>query len=77
MEDPSDSVVQCLGWGESLVTTLVGKNPNTGTEETLEKGVERPKTSSEREVWNCLWGDVVVEDVEGEGQAGNISGDVV
>ena len=77
MKDPTDSVVQCLGWGESLVTTLVGKNPDTGTEKTLENGVECPETSSEGHVWNSLGGDIVVEDVEGDGQACNVSGDVV
>jgi len=76
VKDPTDSVVQCLGWGESLVTTLVGKNPDTGTEKTLENGVECPETSSEGHAWNVLWCDIVVEDVEGKSQAGNVSGDV-
>ena len=48
MEDPTDGVVESLGRREGLVTTLVGNNPKTSTEQTLEDGVESPEASSDR-----------------------------
>jgi len=37
--EPADRVVEQLGLGESLVTTLVGQDPETSAEEALEDGV--------------------------------------
>lgn len=42
MEDPTDSVVDHLGLGEGLVTTFVGDDPETGSEETSEESVKCP-----------------------------------
>lgn len=46
VENPANGVVKSLGGREGLVTTLVGNDPQTGTEQTLEDGVECPETSS-------------------------------
>lgn len=43
VEEPAHSVVDRLGAGECLVTTLMGDDPKSGAEETSEKGVEEPK----------------------------------
>ena len=45
MEDPADGVVEGLGGRESLVTTLVGNDPEAGSEQALEDGVESPQSS--------------------------------
>jgi len=45
--DQAGCVIEKLGSGEGLVTTLVSKNPDTGTEETLNNGVEGPKYSAD------------------------------
>lgn len=42
MTDPADGVVDDLGWRESLVSTLVGEDPNTGSKESLNHGVDAP-----------------------------------
>lgn len=46
VENPANGVVKSLGGREGLVTTLVGNDPETGTEQALEDGVEGPETSS-------------------------------
>lgn len=44
---PTNGVVQGLALRERLVSTLVGKHPQTGSKETLEEGVHSPESSSE------------------------------
>lgn len=64
VQDPSDSVVQLLRWGERLVTTLVGDDPEASAKETLDEGVQGPETSSHGKGGNCLRRHVIVEDGE-------------
>jgi hypothetical protein len=45
--EPTDKVVQGLAVRERLVTALVGKNPETGTNETLDDGVDSPETPTD------------------------------
>ena len=39
MADPAGGVIENLGGREGLVAALVGENPETGAEETLDDGV--------------------------------------
>ena len=74
--DPANGVVESLGRREGLVTALVGKDPETSTEKTLEHGVSSPEHGAQRQRRNSLWGNVVVEDVEGGGKQGQVAGNV-
>lgn len=75
--DPADSVVQDLGGGEGLVTALVGQDPNTGTDEALDNGVQGPQGHASRHEGNSLRGDIVVEEVEDGGQDSHVAEDIV
>lgn len=77
MADPADSVVQDLGGREGLVTTLVGQDPDTGTDETLDDGVQGPQSHTSRHEGNSLRGDIVVEEVEDGGQDSHVTEDIV
>jgi hypothetical protein len=43
VQEPAHDVVESLGLGESLVTTLVCKNPNTGADESGCEAINGPK----------------------------------
>lgn len=75
--DPADGVVQDLGGREGLVTTLVGQDPNTGTDETLDDGIQSPEDDTGRKAGNSLRGDIVVEEVEDGGQNEHVPEDIV
>lgn len=77
MSEPTDGVVEGLGWRKRLVTTLVGKDPKTCAKKTLDKGVESPKTCSDWRRCYRLGSDVGVEDVKGGCKGDDISGDIV
>lgn len=77
MEDPADGVVEGLGGRESLVTTLVGNDPEAGSEQALEDGVESPEASSNGGRGNVLGSNEVVAEDEGGSDADNVAGDVV
>lgn len=77
MKDPANGVVESLGRREGLVTTLVGDNPKTSTEQTLENGVESPEASSDRGRRNVLGSNKVVCEEEGSSDADNVASDVV
>lgn len=74
--DPTHRVVDDLGWGEGLVTAFVSQDPDTGTEESLNHGVDTPEDSADWSRWNSLWRNVFVESPEGGSQAGEIASDV-
>lgn len=74
--DPANGVIENLGRRESLVTALVGHNPETSTEETLHKRIESPRSRTSINVGHGLRGHIVVEEVEGGAEAEQISGDV-
>lgn len=74
--DPADGVVEDLVGREGLVAALVGQNPQTSTEETLEDGVQSPEQYTSRHRGHRLRGHVFVEYVEGSGQRSEIAGDV-
>lgn len=75
--DPANGVVQGLGRREGLVTALVGQDPETGTDETLNNGVDSPKGNASRQQRNGLGSNIVVEEVEDRGQNGHVPEDVV
>ena len=75
--EPADGVVEGLGRGEGLVTALVSQHPKTGTDETLDNGVHGPETRSDGVRRDSLWRHKVVEEIEGGGEAGDVSGDIV
>ena len=58
------------------MTTFVSQNPETGTEETLDKSVHGPQESADGGRGNVFGRHIVVEDVEGDGQRGKISGNI-
>ena len=61
VEDPTDKVVNRFGLGESLMTTFMCDNPETGCKETGEESIERPDRELgegvEMGAWksNLLW----------------------
>lgn len=75
--DPANGVVQDLGGGEGLVTTLVGQNPHAGADETLHDGVQGPEGHAGRQEGDSLGGDIVVEKVEDGSQNGQVTEDIV
>jgi hypothetical protein len=75
--EPTDKVVQDLAVGEGLVTTLVGKNPETGTDKTLDDGVESPESPASTVRGNDLGSDELVEEVESADKSDDVTGDVV
>jgi hypothetical protein len=77
MADPADSVIQNLGGGESLVATLVSQNPDTGTDHTLDNGIDGPQDHSRRQRGDGFRSDIVVEGIEDGRQDGNIAEDIV
>lgn len=77
MADPTDSVVEGLGRRERLVTALVSQNPETGTEKTLNKGVESPQREPGGRRRNVLRCDILVEEEESDTKGHDISGNVV
>ncbi len=72
MTDPSGRVVENLGGRERLVTALVGKNPETSSEQTLNDGVQYPQCRTKWCERNVLWGDEFVEEEKGGRKTGNI-----
>lgn len=64
MANPANGVVQSLGRGEGLVTALVGQNPDTGTKETLDDGVQTPQCNPSGREGHSLGGHKVVEEAE-------------
>jgi hypothetical protein len=75
--EPTDEVVQSLAVGERLVTTLVGKNPQTGTHKTLDDGVESPKSPTSAVRGDVLGSNELVEEVESADKSDDVTGDVV
>lgn len=76
VDNPTNSVVVQLGWGEGLVTALVGKDPETSTKETLHEGVKAPKNEADWVGGDSLGGDKVVEECKGSGEASHVPQDV-
>jgi hypothetical protein len=76
VEDPAHHVVERLGRREGLVAALVGKDPQTGAEETLEDGVQTPEHNASSLGWDYLGRDIVVEDVEGHAQVDHVAEDM-
>jgi len=75
--EPTNGVVQGLAVREGLVTALVGKNPETGTDKTLDDGVESPESPASTVRGNVLGSDKLVEEVESADKSDNVTGDVV
>lgn len=75
--EPTDKVVEGLAIGERLVTALVGKNPETGTDETLDDSVESPQSPTNAVGGNVLGSDKFVEEVESADESDNVTGNVV
>lgn len=75
--EPADKVVQGLAVREGLVAALVGKNPETGTDKTLDDGVESPQTPTDAVRGNVLGSDKLVEEVESADQGDDVTGNVV
>lgn len=76
MESPTDEVVDPFLSGERAVTALVGKDPETGSEKTLQEGINTPKDDAGGLGSDVLGSDVVVEDVEGGSEVEAVAGDV-
>lgn len=76
MEDPAGEIVDEGGIGEGTVTTLMCNDPKASAEETLENSVEGPQTSTGRLGGDVLRRHIVVENVEGGGEAQGIAEDI-
>lgn len=59
------------------MTALVGQNPDTGTVQTLDDGIEPPQQNTRRVRGNGLGSDIVVEDIKDRGKDRDISEDIV
>jgi hypothetical protein len=76
VENPASNVVDEARIGESTVTTLMGNDPETGTEKTLKNGVYGPQTSAGRGGWDVFGGHEVVPNAESGGQEDNVAEDI-
>lgn len=76
VKEPAGHVADSLGSGEGTVAALVGKDPDAGTEETLEESVDTPEDHAGSLVGDVLGGHKVVPEVEGGGQKSNVTGDI-
>lgn len=74
--DEAGSVVEHLGGRERLVAALVGQHPQACAEQALDHGVEGPEEGTRGGPGHVGRGDEVVEEDEGEGEAGDVTGDV-
>lgn len=52
VHEQSHDVVELAGLGECTVAALVGENPDTGEDESLEDGVASPGNAASVHVWN-------------------------
>lgn len=59
------------------MSTLVGQDPQSSAEETLDHSVQKPETSPERGGRNDFGRDETIEEVEGSGQRDDVSSDIV
>ena len=55
------------------MAAFMGENPNAGGEEALDEGVDAPEGGTDGHGWNIFGGEVGVEQVEGGGEAGDVS----
>lgn len=76
VENPASNVVDEARIGESTVTTLMGDDPETGTEKTLKNGVYGPQTSAGGGGWDVFGGHEVVPNAESGGQEDNVAEDI-
>lgn len=74
--DPSNTVIEKLGGGESLVTTLMRHHPDTGAEHTLKHSIQGPQHHSQRQRRDGLRGHIGVEEVEGAYYTGKVARDI-
>ena len=51
------------------MATFVSQNPQTSSEQALDKTIKAPEGIADSFAWNCFWRYIVVEYVEGNGQA--------
>lgn len=77
MAEPAHGIVQDFAGRERLMPALVGQDPQSGAEETLDHRVQKPETSPERSGRNDFGGDETIEEVEGGGQRDDVSSDIV
>lgn len=77
MAEPANGIVDDLRGRESLVSALVGEDPEARAEESLDGGVDCPESGAERRRGDGGGRHVGVEEVESCGEAGNIAGDIV
>lgn len=64
VEDPANGVVQSFAWRERLVSTLMCNDPETGTKQALNEGIDCPETSPEWVGGHIFRSAVCVEHVE-------------
>lgn len=76
VQDPAGHIVDEGGVGEGAVAALVGNDPQTGAEETLEDRVQGPEAGADGLGGDVLGGDEVVVDGEGGGQEDDVAEDV-
>jgi hypothetical protein len=76
VENPTDEVIDPFLSREGAVTALVGEDPETSPEKTLEEGIHAPKDSASGLGSDVLGSNVVVENVEGGGEIQAVAGDV-
>lgn len=75
--DPANGVVQGLAGRERLVTALVGKDPETGSDKTLNDGVAGPEKGAKAVGGNVFRSAELVEGGENGGQDGDVTEDIV
>ena len=76
VQDPADNVVEALRGREGAMAALMGKNPETGSEEALEEGVRTPEDDAGRLGGDEFGSDIVVPEVKGGGEEDHVAEDI-
>lgn len=71
--DPSNSIVQALRRREGLMSTFVRQDPQTRAKTSLYESIGCPQNGAKGGRRNVLRSQECVEEVEGEGEGGNVS----
>ena len=74
--DEADGVIECLGRGEGLMTAFMSEHPQTGTEQSLHKGVYSPQSRTSVHRGNILWGQESVGEDEYGSEYCNVTGHI-
>jgi hypothetical protein len=76
VNNPANGVIQDLGGGERLMPTFVSQDPQTCSKKTLDEAVKSPEGIANGFAGNSFGSNIVMEDIEGNGEAKHVSEDI-